>query len=161
IQACILVLDDVVDNSHTRRGQPCWFRQPQVGMIAVNDAMVLRNQTALILKKYFKGKSYYADLLELFNEVEYQTFSGQLIDMITTNGQKNLLNFSESKNLRILQYKTSYCTFYMPIACALLMLGENLEDHVQVKVILVKMGIYFSVQDDYMDAFGDPNVTGK
>ncbi|KAI3809608.1 hypothetical protein L1987_19203 [Smallanthus sonchifolius] len=42
-----------------------------VGMIAVNDALILRNQMAIILKKYFKGKNYYVDLLELFNEDDY------------------------------------------------------------------------------------------
>lgn len=32
------------------------------------------------------------------------------------------------------------------VACALLMAGENLENHVEVKHILVEMGIYFQVQ---------------
>jgi len=41
LQAFFLVGDDVMDNSITRRGQPCWHRQPSVGMIAVNDSVML------------------------------------------------------------------------------------------------------------------------
>nr|GEY61583.1 farnesyl diphosphate synthase [Tanacetum cinerariifolium] len=162
LQAYFLVLDDIMDESHTRRGQPCWFRLPKVGMIAVNDGVVLRNHIPRILKKHFRGKAYYADLLDLFNEVEFQTASGQMIDLITTLvGQKELSKYSLSTHRRIVQFKTAYYSFYLPVACALLMFGENLDDHVQVKDVLVEMGTYFQVQDDYLDCFGAPEVIGK
>ncbi|TXG68070.1 hypothetical protein EZV62_009345 [Acer yangbiense] len=68
LQAYLLVLDDIEDNSHLRHGRPCWFRLPQIGMVAVNDGIVLRNHICRILKNHFKGKPYYVDLLDLFNE---------------------------------------------------------------------------------------------
>ncbi|XVF75149.1 hypothetical protein PTKIN_Ptkin13bG0164100 [Pterospermum kingtungense] len=151
-----------MDNSHTRRGHPCWFRVPKVGLIAVNDGVLLRNHIARILKNHFKGKPYYVDLLDLFNEVEFQTASGQMIDLITTiEGEKDLSKYSLSKHRRIVQYKTAYYSFYLPVACALVMSGENLDNHIDVKNILVDMGIYFQVQDDYLDCFGDPETIGK
>lgn len=162
LQAYFLVLDDIMDNSQTRRGQPCWYRVPQVGMIAVNDGVLLRNHICRILKKHFREKPYYVDLLDLFNEVEFQTASGQMIDLITTiEGQKDLSKYSLSKHRRIVQYKTAYYSFYLSVACALLMSGENLENHVDVKNILVDMGIYFQVQDDFLDCYGDPEFIGK
>lgn len=162
LQAYFLVLDDIMDNSHTRRGQPCWFRVPKVGMIAANDGVLLRNHIPRILKKHFREKAYYVDLLDLFNEVEFQTASGQMIDLITTlEGEKDLSKYSLSLHRRIVQYKTAYYSFYLPVACALLMAGENLDNHIDVKNILIDMGIYFQVQDDYLDCFGEPEKIGK
>ncbi|KAF2306086.1 hypothetical protein GH714_011411 [Hevea brasiliensis] len=115
-----------------------------------------------ILKKHFRGKAYYVDLLDLFNEVEFQTASGQMIDLITTlEGEKDLSKYTLSLHRRIVQYKTAYYSFYLPVACALLIAGENLDNHIVVKDILVQMGIYFQVQDDYLDCFGDPETIGK
>nr|AEY77151.1 farnesyl diphosphate synthase [Eleutherococcus senticosus] len=162
LQAYFLVLDDIMDSSHTRRGQPCWFRLPKVGMIAVNDGILLRNHIPRILKKHFRQKPYYVDLLDLFNEVEFQTACGQMIDLITTLvGEKDLSKYSLPIHRRIVQYKTAYYSFYLPVACALLMSGEDLEKHTNVKDILIEMGTYFQVQDDYLDCFGAPEVIGK
>lgn len=33
--------------------------------------------------------------------------------------------------------------------------------HKQLEQIMIKMGIFWQIQDDYLDAFGDPQVTGK
>ncbi|XP_057982892.1 farnesyl pyrophosphate synthase 1, mitochondrial-like isoform X2 [Malania oleifera] len=162
LQAYFLVLDDIMDNSQTRRSQPCWYKLPEVGMIAVNDGIMLRNHIPRILKMRFRDKPYYVDLLDLFNEVEFQTTCGQMIDLITTlEGEKDLSKYSLPIHRRIVQYKTAYYSFYLPVACALLMFGENLDNHAEVKNILVEMGIYFQVQDDYLDCFGDPEVIGK
>lgn len=162
LQAYFLVLDDIMDGSETRRGQLCWFRLKEVGIIAVNDGVLLRNHIPRILKKHFRQKPYYVDLLDLFNEVEFQTASGQMIDLITTiDGEKDLTKYSLSLHRRIVQYKTAYYSFYLPVACALLMAGEDLNNHLDVKNILIDMGIYFQVQDDYLDCFGDPKMIGK
>lgn len=46
-----------------------FFPLEQVGLIAINDGLVLRSQISRIFKRYFYGKPYYVDLLDLFNEV--------------------------------------------------------------------------------------------
>ena len=59
LQAFFLVADDVMDDSVTRRGQPCWFRREEVQLIAINDSFILESFVYKILKRYFGKESYY------------------------------------------------------------------------------------------------------
>ncbi|KAH6987630.1 isoprenoid synthase domain-containing protein [Ilyonectria robusta] len=163
LQAFFLVSDDIMDSSITRRGQPCWYRQDGVGMIAINDAFMLEAAIYTLLKKYFKTHPAYVDLIELFHETTFQTEMGQLCDLITAPEDRvNLDNFSLEKYSFIVVYKTAYYSFYLPVALALLQLNlatpKNLK---QAEDILIPLGEYFQIQDDYLDNFGDPEFIGK
>ncbi|KAH9825425.1 Farnesyl pyrophosphate synthase, partial [Teratosphaeria destructans] len=163
LQAFFLVSDDIMDSSKTRRGQPCWYLMPRVGMIAINDAFMLESSIYLLLKKYFRQEKYYVDLMELFHEVTFQTELGQACDLLTApEDHVDLDNFSLEKYTFIVIYKTAYYSFYLPVALALYFNGiatpQNLK---QAEAILIPMGEYFQVQDDYLDNFADPSVLGK
>lgn len=98
LQAFFLVADDMMDSSITRRGQPCWYRKNDVGMIAINDSFILESIIYRLIKKYFRSESYYVDILDLFHEVTFQTELGQLMDLITApEGDVDLSRFSIEK----------------------------------------------------------------
>ncbi len=98
LQSFFLVSDDMIDGSITRRGQPCWYRASGVGLIAVNDSVMLEGAIYHLLKTYFRGESYYVDLLEVLHETSYKTEMGQLVDMITASeGVVDLSKFSLQK----------------------------------------------------------------
>lgn len=163
LQAFFLVSDDIMDSSITRRGKPCWYRHEGVGMIAINDAFLLESAIYTLLKKFFRSHPSYVDLIELFHEVTYQTELGQLCDLLTAPEDKvNLDNFSMDKYKFIVIYKTAYYSFYLPVALALYQLNiatpHNLK---QAHDILIPLGEYFQVQDDYLDNFGLPEHIGK
>ena len=163
LQAFFLVSDDIMDSSVTRRGEPCWYRQEGIGMIAINDAFMLESSIYLILKKHFRDHAAYIDFVELFHEVTFQTELGQLCDLITApEDHVDLNNFNMDKYSFIVIYKTAYYSFYLPVVLALhylqLATPRNLQ---QAHAILIPLGEYFQVQDDYLDAFGEPSVIGK
>ena len=163
LQAFFLVSDDIMDSSKTRRGQPCWYLMPKVGMIAINDAFMLESSIYLLLKKYFRQEKCYTDLIELFHEVTFQTELGQACDLLTApEDQVDLDNFSMDKYSFIVIYKTAYYSFYLPVALALHFSGFATANNLkQAENILIPMGEYFQVQDDYLDNFADPSVLGK
>ncbi|KAG0749184.1 hypothetical protein G6F66_000397 [Rhizopus arrhizus] len=163
LQAFFLVSDDIMDASITRRGQPCWYKSSGVGMVAINDAFILESCIYIFLKKYFKGTDYYVELIELFHEVTFQTELGQLCDLITApEDHVDLSKFSVKKHQFIVIYKTAYYSFYLPVALAMHMVGvKNEEAFKSAHDILIPLGEYFQVQDDYLDCYGAPEVIGK
>jgi len=163
LQAFFLVSDDIMDSSTTRRGKPCWYRMPNVGMIAINDAFMLESSIYVLLKKHFKSHPAYVEFLELFHEVSFQTEIGQLCDLITApEDHVDLSKFSPEKHHFIVVYKTAYYSFYLPVALALhycqLATPKNLK---QCHDILIPTGEYFQVQDDYLDCYGAEADIGK
>lgn len=163
LQAFFLVSDDIMDSSITRRGKPCWYREEGVGMIAINDAFLLESTIYILLKKHFRSHPAYVDLLELMHEVTFQTEMGQLCDLLTApEDTVNLDNFSPAKHSFIVIYKTAYYSFYLPVALALHQLNIGTPKNLKLaEDILIPMGEYFQIQDDYLDNFGLPEHIGK
>lgn len=163
LQAYFLVADDMMDQSKTRRGQPCWYLKPGVGNIAINDSFMLEGAIYMLLKKHFREDPYYVDLLDLFHEVTFQTELGQLLDLVTADEEHvDLSKFSLEKHSFIVIFKTAYYSFYLPVALALFVCGVTSEkDLQQARDILIPLGEYFQIQDDYLDCFGTPEQIGK
>ena len=70
--------------------------------------------------------------------------------------------FSLERHQLIVIYKTAYYSFYLPVALAMYHVGLSSPAlHEQAKSILIPLGEYFQVQDDYLDCFGTPEQIGK
>lgn len=164
LQAFFLVADDIMDDSETRRGQPCWFRLPHVNMIAINDAFIIESNVFMVLKNHFGHEPFYLSLMELFHTVTIQTELGQLLDLTSQplQGPPDLNRFTIERYQKIVKYKTAYYTFYLPTACAMIISGISDEASLQTaERICMIIGEYFQIQDDVLDCFGDPKVIGK
>ncbi|XP_046859226.1 farnesyl pyrophosphate synthase-like [Xenia sp. Carnegie-2017] len=150
-----------MDQSLTRRGKPCWFRQEGIGFIAVNDALMLESMVYRLINYNFIEKDCYSNIIRVVHEAMYQTEIGQTLDM-TTKPEENFANFTLEAYKAIVKWKTSFYSFYLPVALAMYM--HNLTDaglHDIAREILLEMGEFFQIQDDYLDCYGDPAITGK
>jgi len=163
LQAYFLVADDMMDQSITRRGQPCWYRVEGVNNIAINDAFMLEAAIYFLLKKHFRKQPYYVGLIELFHDTTFQTELGQLIDLITApEDHVDLSKFSLQKHSLIVIYKTAFYSFYLPVALAMQMYGVTDDAaYKDAEKILIPMGEYFQIQDDFLDCYADPETLGK
>ena len=61
------------------------------------------------------------------------------------------------------QPQTAYYTFYLPVACGMLLggLADNAPAFSLAERLCVDIGRYFQIQDDFLDCYGDPAVIGK
>jgi farnesyl diphosphate synthase len=122
LQAFFLISDDIMDQSVTRRGQPCYYlsphplahpkvrihifgylllilsqdpKRPTVGNIAINDSFLVESHIYIMIRKHFRNQPFYADLLDLFHETTYQTELGQLLDLTSLRpGQLNFASYT-------------------------------------------------------------------
>jgi len=169
LQAFFLVADDIMDGSETRRGQPCWFRKPEIGLIAFNDSIILETCVYSILARHFSKHPSYTGLLQALLESTRLTSYGQAIDLTTASaynrvrGNEGSLDmFTMDRYSCIVKYKTSHYSFVLPVHLAMRLAGIEDEEKLNTSAaILNDIGHYFQVCDDYLDCYGDPKVTGK
>ena len=85
---------------------------------------------------------------------------GQQLDLMSASCK--LENFDMKRYSQIVQYKTCYYSFYLPVQLGMILADvKDPELYRQSRSILLDMGHLFQIQDDYLDCFGNPEVTGK
>mmetsp|Transcript_106572 Transcript_106572/g.254444 ORF Transcript_106572/g.254444 Transcript_106572/m.254444 type:complete len:498 (-) Transcript_106572:39-1532(-) len=160
LQACMLMADDMMDGSLTRRGNPCWYKLPDVGMLNTNDFLMVEMYVYKIVKRHFGQDRIFPWLIDLLLETTFQTECGQLLDSICANCELEELT-TERWEL-IVKYKTAFYSFYLPVALAMLVTGvRDKAAFDTAREVLLEMGIYFQAQDDFLDAFASPEELGK
>ena len=130
----------------------------------VCDSFILESFVYKILKKYFGQEVYYYQLVDLFLETTRQTEFGQLLDLTSQKlGEPiDLSRFTIERYTAIVKYKTAFYSFYLPVACGMIIAGIHDESlYRPAREILLIMGEYFQIQDDYLDCYGTPEVIGK
>jgi len=162
LQAFLLVADDIMDKSETRRGKPCWYKKATHS--AINDTYLLEQCVYKIIDRHFSNEPYLIDLYRAFHTVTYLTGMGQGLDIMTSDDPTlfTLDDYTTARYKAIVKYKTAFYTFSFPVKLGMILAGVN-DTRVlkEAEAILLKVGEYFQIQDDYLDVYGNPDVTGK
>ena len=96
--------------------------------------------------------------MEFFLQGSYQTEIGQTLDLITApQGSMDLGRFTEKRYKSIVKCNTAFYSIYLPAAIAMYVAGiDGEKEHANTKKILLELGDFFQIQDDYLDLMGTP-----
>ncbi len=148
-----LVHDDIMDAAPMRRGQPTVHEKwNTTTAILSGDAMLI------LAYQYFEDyePKVFLALAKLFSRTALQVCEGQQWDIDFENSEKVLLK----DYLKMIEYKTAVL-----VAAAMemgaIIANASKEDCAAIYNFGLNLGIAFQIQDDYLDAFGNPENFGK
>lgn len=161
LQAFFLVEDDVMDNGEQRRGRPCWFRLPRVGVAnAINDGLLLEQLLYRLVESNKYTRPFALDACSLLRGAAMRTVLGQHLD---TCPPPSVLEFTREQWLSVVRFKTAFYTFILPLELGILVSSRHFSprDVDLIRSIGLRIGELFQAQDDMLDCFADASVIGK
>ncbi|KVV13612.1 polyprenyl synthetase family protein [Flavobacterium sp. TAB 87] len=148
-----LVHDDIMDAAPLRRGQVTVHEKWDLNTgILSGDAMLI------LAYQYFEQYEpvIFRDLAKLFSKTALEVCEGQQLDVdFEVRDDVTIPEY-----LQMIQYKTAV------LVAAALKMGAIVADTTKENADLIyefglNLGLAFQLQDDYLDAFGDPETFGK
>lgn len=148
-----LIHDDVMDDAPLRRGFTTVHQKWDL------NAAILSGDAMMILA--YKQLEYYTDerfmqLMKVFNQVALAVCEGQQLDI----NFENQSVVDEEDYILMIQQKTAVL-----LAAALQMgaivAGADSHNQQGIYTFGLELGLAFQLQDDYLDAFGNPETFGK
>ena len=148
-----LVHDDIMDDAPLRRGSPTVHEKWNLNTgILSGDAMLI------LAYQYFEQyePTVFRDLAKLFSKTALEVCEGQQwdVDFETRN------DVTVPEYLKMIEYKTAV------LVAAAMKMGAIIANTSAENANLIydfglHLGLAFQLQDDYLDAFGDPETFGK
>ena len=148
-----LVHDDIMDEAPLRRGKETVHKKWDINTgILAGDAMLI---SAYKYLENYSGDSF-KSMVQLFSQTAIEVCEGQQYDMdFETKDDVSIAEY-----VKMIEYKTAVL-----LATALKMGAMVAEVSLEQQNLLYEfgrnLGIAFQLQDDYLDAFGNPETFGK
>lgn len=148
-----LVHDDIMDDAPLRRGSQTVHEKWNINTgILSGDAMLI------LAYQYFEQyePAVFRDLAKLFSKTALEVCEGQQWDV----DFETRANVTIPEYLKMIEYKTAV------LVAAAMKMGAIIANTSEENANLIydfglNLGLAFQLQDDYLDAFGDPETFGK
>jgi len=148
-----LLHDDIMDDAPLRRGRPTVHEKWDVNT-AILSGDVMMIYAYEFLRNY--EPQLFSELMAVFNKTAIEVCEGQQMDVDFEDRNDVLIQ----DYLEMIKLKTSVL-----VACALkmgaLVGGASKKDANAMYQFGLNLGLAFQLQDDYLDAFGNPETFGK
>ena len=167
----MLVHDDIVDKSDTRRGKPSMhkafdkylakyknlkFNGQDLAVVAGDVMYAAAIYAFLSIKEEWRRKE---QALKKFIEAAMYTGSGEFIELL--NGIESIDKMTKKDIYRIYDFKTAYYTFATPLSAGATLAAATPKQ----SELLFKYGVYlgrgFQIKDDILGLFGYEKKIGK
>ncbi len=148
-----LVHDDIMDEAPLRRGHETVHLKWDLNTaILSGDAMLILAYDRLQRYEPHKLKA----LLTTFNQTALKICEGQQYDVdFETRDDVGIPEY-----LKMINYKTAVL-LGTALRFGAIIAGASVSDQDLIEEFGIKLGLAFQIQDDYLDAFGDPGSFGK
>ncbi|MEO6718960.1 MAG: polyprenyl synthetase family protein [Ferruginibacter sp.] len=148
-----LVHDDIMDKAPLRRGmETMHIKYGESTALLAGDVMLVQAYEYLNKIK----KDYLQRIIHLFNETARAVCEGQQLDM----DFEKRPTVSQDEYLNMITLKTSVL-LAASLQLGAILGGAGLGNQQHLYEFGKNLGIAFQVQDDYLDAFGEPEKFGK
>jgi geranylgeranyl diphosphate synthase, type I len=167
----LLVHDDIIDKSETRRGKPSMhamlnrylapcqnlkFNGQDLSIVVGDVIYALALHAFLAVRE---NKDHKEAALKKLIEAAIYTGSGEFIELLS--GTKKLERINKNEIYKIYDYKTANYTFATPLVMGALLAGA---DKKQADILFkygILLGRAFQIKDDILGIFGEKKETGK
>lgn len=167
----MLIHDDIIDRSDTRRGRPAMHRMLGSRFEGKKDVKFTGQDLAIVA-----GDILYAIAVNTFLEIREEparkekalkrfidaalyTGCGEFIELIY--GMTPMKDIRKEDIYKIYDYKTAYYTFACPLSIGAILGGASENDSQRLFDYGICLGRAFQIKDDILGMFGDEEKIGK
>ncbi|MCL2223855.1 MAG: 4-hydroxy-3-methylbut-2-enyl diphosphate reductase [Defluviitaleaceae bacterium] len=162
----ILIHDDVIDNSETRRGKTTIHASETDTHFGLSRAICIGDYGLFLANKILAEAELPPKILvkvfKLFSEIQLKTLEGELMDVTLPYSPKDPTSEEYDQTVNgIYEYKTAWYTLMGPIQLGAICGGASDELLEILHEITLPLGLAFQIKDDLLGIFASEEKLGK